>query len=281
MALPSFLQRKSSPSAAPPADVTGDESVAVQQARTRARRRLIGALVLLAIGVVVFPMVFETQPRPLPRDIPIELPKREVAAAARSPATEASREPAASALPAVDPAAASAPESQARAQMSDVHTARASAPVIPTVDGGAAAEVQVAKATAKPGDRPAHEPAGKVSAAKTSGDRPESPAVVRKAESERVQALLDAQPAPASAAASVARGPRFVVQVGAYTDAAMLRDVRSKVEKLGLKTYTQSIDTEAGQRTRVRVGPFTTRAEAETASGKLKSAGLPGNVLVL
>lgn len=237
MALPSFLQRKSSPSAAPPADVTGDESVAVQLARTRARRRLIGALVLLAIGVVVFPMVFETQPRPLPRDIPIELPKREVAAAQRPPATEALREPAGSVLPAQDPAAASAPASQALVQTSDVAMAGASAPAIPSVDGGAAAGVQ----SAKPADRPA----------------------------------------PASAAASETRGPRFVVQVGAYTDAAMLREVRGKVEKLGLKTYTQSIDTEAGQRTRVRVGPFPTRAEAETASGKLKGAGLPGNVLVL
>jgi DedD protein len=30
-----------------------------------------------------------------------------------------------------------------------------------------------------------------------------------------------------------------VVQVGAYTDATTLRDARQKVEKLGLKTYTQ------------------------------------------
>jgi DedD protein len=57
--------------------------------------------------------------------------------------------------------------------------------------------------------------------------------------------------------------------------------VRAKVEKLGLKTYTQSVDTEAGKRTRVRVGPFATRAEAEAASSRLKGAGLPGNLLVL
>jgi hypothetical protein len=29
------------------------------------------------------------------------------------------------------------------------------------------------------------------------------------------------------------------------------------------------------------VGPFATRQEAESASGKLKGAGLPGNVLTL
>ena len=49
----------------------------VQAARTRARRRLIGAAVLLGVGVVGFPLLFETQPRPIPVDIPIEIPKKE------------------------------------------------------------------------------------------------------------------------------------------------------------------------------------------------------------
>ena len=48
---------------------------AVQQARTRARQRLIGAVVLLAIGIIGFPLVFETQPRPIPVDVPIEIPR--------------------------------------------------------------------------------------------------------------------------------------------------------------------------------------------------------------
>ena len=50
---------------------------AVQQARTRARQRLIGAIVLLAIGIIGFPLVFETQPRPIPVDVPIEIPGRD------------------------------------------------------------------------------------------------------------------------------------------------------------------------------------------------------------
>lgn len=74
---------------------------------------------------------------------------------------------------------------------------------------------------------------------------------------------------------------RFVVQVGAYSDAATLRETRQKVEKLGLKTYTQVIEGDVGKRTRVRVGPFTTRAEAQAAVGKLKAAGLPANLLAL
>lgn len=72
-----------------------------------------------------------------------------------------------------------------------------------------------------------------------------------------------------------------MVQVGAYSDSATLRETRQKVEKLGLKTYTQVIEGDAGRRTRVRVGPFASRAEAQAAVAKLKAAGLPANLLTL
>jgi DedD protein len=86
---------------------------------------------------------------------------------------------------------------------------------------------------------------------------------------------------PAPVPASAAAASRFVVQVGAFTDAATLRETRARVEKLGLKTYTQVIEGDAGRRTRVRVGPFATREEANAVAGRLKAAGLPGSVLAL
>ena len=71
------------------------------------------------------------------------------------------------------------------------------------------------------------------------------------------------------------------MQVGAYTDAATLREARARVERLGLKTYTQVIENDSGRRTRVRVGPFGTRDEAAAAAGRIKAAGLPANILAL
>lgn len=89
-------------------------------------------------------------------------------------------------------------------------------------------------------------------------------------------------PAPPASAPAAAASGRFVVQVGAYTDAAMLREARAKVEKLGLKTYTQVIEGEGGsKRTRVRLGPFATRDEADAAATKIKRAGLPAAILTL
>jgi DedD protein len=89
-----------------------------------------------------------------------------------------------------------------------------------------------------------------------------------------------AAPRAASAPAS-ASAPRFVVQVGAFTDAGALREARRRVESLGLKTYTQAVETPSGARTRVRVGPFDSRAEAEAAAKKLKAGGLPAAILAL
>lgn len=218
-----------------------DESTLVEAARTRARRRLIGALVLLIIGVVGFPIVFETQPRPLPVDTPI-----------LTPSTAAARREA--------PAAAPRPAPPRPAVQAVVEAPAEAAPVEPAASLPAPrpmSTVQPVVITERAAPAPASAPATSVIAA---------PPVVA---------------AAASAQASSAGSGRFVVQVGAYSDAGTLRDARAKVEKLGLKTYTQVVSSDAGPRTRVRLGPYTSRDEADAAAAKLKRAGLPANILAL
>ncbi len=90
--------------------------------------------------------------------------------------------------------------------------------------------------------------------------------------------LEGAAPAPTAAASGTVR---FVVQVGAFSDANKLREARARVERLGLKTYTQVIENAAGKSTRLRVGPFRSREEADAAAAKLKGSGFPVNVLGL
>lgn len=238
MPLPSFLKpkdKKPAPRRAAAA-AAGDDAGPVQQARTRARRRLIGAVVLLAVGIVGFPLIFETQPRPVAVDIPIEAPphKGEVATTVTKPA--ASRAPAPAVVTEVPAEVIEEP-------------APKPAPPVASVPPPAPKPVVVASA---PTPKPAP-------AAKTE-------------DSARAKALLE----------DTAKAPgRFVVQVGAFSDGNALRDTRQKVEKLGLKTYTQAVETDAGKRTRVRVGPFATREEAESAGAKLKAAGLPAAILTL
>ena len=73
----------------------------------------------------------------------------------------------------------------------------------------------------------------------------------------------------------------MVVQVGAYADPAKARETRQKLEKAGLKTYTQVVETKDGQRTRVRVGPYSSREEAEQVAAKIKALDLPASILAL
>jgi len=224
-----FLKRKDSPAHA------ADEAASVQAARTRARRRLIGAAVLVGVGIIGFPLLFETQPRPIAVDIPIVIPSRDNAPPLALP--PAKTPPPAAQAPApveAEPATAAAP---------------ASAPPMAVV----------------PAPVPPLRPAPDDS------------------EAQRAQALLEGKPVAAApgAMAPDAKPARFVVQAGAYSDAATLREARQKVERLGLKTYTQVVETEGGARTRVRVGPFDTREEAEKAAARIKSSGMAANILSL
>ena len=86
---------------------------------------------------------------------------------------------------------------------------------------------------------------------------------------------------PASGAAPTATETRYIVQAGAYSEPTKLREARARIEQLGLKTYTQVVEVDKTSRTRVRVGPYATKAEAEAVAAKVKKAGLPAAVLTL
>jgi DedD protein len=106
-----------------------------------------------------------------------------------------------------------------------------------------------------------------------------APAAPRLADdSARAKALLEDKPV---ASANAPTELRLVVQVGAFADAAKAREVRLKLEKAGLKTYTQVADSKEGKRTRVRVGPFANKAEADQAALKIKALDLPATILSL
>jgi DedD protein len=245
------------------------------EARTRARRRLIGALVLLVIGIVGFPILFETQPRPLPVDTPILLPQGASprAAAPQTTPTQTTPAPTSSLRPLPAPPTDAGIETVAAA-------VQALAPSAPTASV-AAAPVHGSASSAGPAKPAQVKPA----AIKPEAVKPET----TKAEVARPDATKPAVaktppvPAtpPAPAAGEDAAAGRFVVQVGAFTDADRLRAVRQKLEQQGIKTYTQDVQTTTGKSTRVRVGPFASRKEADAMASKVKASGLQANILAL
>ena len=96
-------------------------------------------------------------------------------------------------------------------------------------------------------------------------------------DSAKAKALLDGKETGKSADQAV----RSVVQVGAFADIAKAKEARAKLESAGLKTYTQEVDTKDGKRTRVRVGPFATKEEADKTAEKIRKLNLQATVLKL
>jgi DedD protein len=62
-----------------------------------------------------------------------------------------------------------------------------------------------------------------------------------------------------------------VLQVAALSDQAKADELRAKLKNAGISAYTQK--TPSGV-TRVRVGPFSSKEEAEKVKAKLSSMGL-------
>ena len=272
--MPFFNFRRASSTTANQAGAAQPESM--DAVRKRAKHRLIGSAVLVLAGVVGFPLLFDSQPRPIAVDIPIEIPGKNTVKPLVAPA--ASTAPVAAAPATVPPATAAVAAAASLAAKEEIVVEKApvSAPIVamaPVIPAPAAPKKEVKpepKPEAKPEPKPELKPEPK----------PEPKVVTKLDDGARAKALLDGQGAAAAGSAASTEG-RLVVQVGAFADADKAKEVRQKLEKAGLKTYTQVAETKDGKRIRVRVGPFDTKLEADKAASRSKTLDLPAAILTL
>lgn len=231
---------------------TGDEPVttpvqreSVEMMRRRAKYRLIGAAALVLIGVIGFPLLFDKQPRPISVDLPIEIPDRNKAKPLSIP----------QATP-VAPIAQTDPpkKSEEKTVLAPVQTEKDAIKSVAKKDSSS--EPKVAE---KPAEAPA---------------KP----VVKSDGGAKALALLQGKDVPKQPEAD---GNRYVVQIGAFADATRAREVRLKIERAGLKTYTHVAKIDGTSMIRVRVGPFTSKTEADKAAEKIKKLDLPAAILTL
>jgi DedD protein len=231
----------------------------IEDMRRRARHRLIGAVVLVLVGVIGFPLLFDTQPRPVAVDIPIEIPDRNkvkpLPPLPAKPAPAVSGKVTAPPAPAA-PAVAAAPAPTPAPVITET---RQEAGLPPAPAASAKVDTKVAKA----------EPSADKKAEPKAESRAEP-----KADAAKAQALLEGKSVDAS-------GARFVVQVGAFAEKDKALAAQRKLDHAGLKNYTQVADTGDGKRIRVRAGPFASRAEADKAAAKIKGLDLPVRILTL
>lgn len=240
----------------------------IEVLRRRAKHRLIGALVLVGIGVVGFPMLIDKQPRPMSVDLPIDIPDKNKVKPLTAPgaSTPAPAIAPASPAPGASASHAAAPPSAAPAAPTPANTEPAKAAVVPAAASLSSQEVIEStpkakvdtkaemKAEVKPEAKPDTKPEGDSGA--------------------RALALLEGKDTTKTES-------RLVIQIGAFEDSKKVSDIRARLERAGIKTYTQVVDTKDGKRTRVRVGPFESRLEADKAVEKIKKLDLPASILTL
>lgn len=210
------------------------------QLKKRARRRLVGAIVLVTAVAVVLPMILDSEPKPASQSIDIQIPAPESGVLSTKPAPlKPAEKPAVAAAPAAEPPPAAEAKTESK----------------PEIKPETKAEVEA-------------EPKAAV---KSQQAAPAKPAT--KAES----AIKTKDNAKEKAKASAAGG--FVIQVAALSDAAKARELQAKITAGGLKAYTEVVQTAKGPVTRVRVGPYASREAAEKARPSLQRLQLDGKVI--
>ena len=71
----------------------------------------------------------------------------------------------------------------------------------------------------------------------------------------------------------------FSIQVGVYSEVANVKQLQAKLKQTGFSSHTQKITTPKGEKIRLRAGSFVTRQEANAAITKLQKIGLSGMVV--
>jgi DedD protein len=259
---------------AEPADINVDEL------RRRARRRLVGAIVLALAAAVIVPMLLESDPKPLGEDVSIKIPPVDDGKfvnrlndangrnEASAPADSAPGKSIAEAEQAVV-----APQPRKSKYDTTIATDKpaggvpAAAPPAPATgpksESGAEPKGGSKTATAPPPKAPV-----------PAKSEPKSP-VAAKAEPKSPAPAKPESPSPASLEA-----PRdgFAVQLAAFSDDKGANALANRLKNAGYPAYTEPFTTRRGTLWRVRVGPYPSRDAAGGVRDKLKSEGQNGIV---
>lgn len=231
-----------------------DDNDAQLHLKKRARRRLVGAIFFVSVVAVVLPMVMDHEPRQAVQDVEIRIPGQDEKPFA--------------------PKFAAAPVEKAAPKSVEI-------PVAPP-----AVAPQEAARDAKPVEKPVEKPAAKPEKTpeKPAIKAPEKPpeklaeklAEKPKADdAKRAAAILAGQAAETKAAA---KGGEYLVLIGAFSNEANVKSLKTKLGEEGIKTFSEPLDTPQGKKTRVRAGPFASREAADKALEKMKRIGVSGVV---
>lgn len=242
------------------------------QFKKRARRRLVGAVALVLLMITVLPLVLDDrsgQKTPQP-EIAISIPSQD------------SGDFNSKIIPVAAPAAAKPPVQMASPLdkpegpkiVADASKSTEPSPSSEVVDKAkresvvqaAPESAAPAKLTASASSKPASEAPKKIDESKTK-------------ETKLAEAKpIEPKPAElkASETQSAARKGTVSVQIGVFSDAAKVKQLRAKIAEKDIQCYTENLQTANGMKIRLRCGPFPSKPEAQQALEHIKTAGFDG-----
>ena len=152
------------------------------------------------------------------------------------------------------------------------------------------------KATVKPEGKSEHKQELKPEKATLEPSKPEQRRAARSEEAmddaARANAILEGKPieqtphhaaakpeSEAKAAKAESKPQKIVLQVAALASQEKVDELQGKLREAGIKSFAQKVSTSNGEKTRVRIGPFADKEEADRMRAKLQALGLNGSVV--
>jgi DedD protein len=218
---------------------------AVDELKRRARRRLVGAVVLALAAAVMLPMLLESDPKPLGNDVSIQIPP-------------------------IDQSKFVTPLSSDKG--AETKAATGTPPAAPTASAGNAAPAPERTLAAAEQRVLGQSGANRTPAIMSSAPeamRPQTPAGVPASEA----------PAEKVGVEPAATGGALFVQVAALADSQAAADLAAKLLASGFPARVEPVATRQGPVQRVRVGGYPSREAADVALANIKAAGY-GNAII-
>lgn len=254
--------------------------------KKRARRRLVGAIALVLGVIIGLPMILDSEPKPLAGDVAIQIPSKD-----KSVQQSAAHQATPSAAVALA-ASASLDQKEEVVEIAKPSSASASAQAaVPTAAtaGGAAVAAATAVGAAvsnKPKEEArSAEAAKRIAPQQLTESKPDAKAAAKQSaeqaeDAARAKAILEGKSGTKASKPTADKKPaKFVVQVAALATQEKINELQGKLKDAGIKSFTQKVATQSGERTRIRVGPFASKEEADKMRAKLIKLGLNGTLV--
>ncbi|WP_301100507.1 SPOR domain-containing protein [Propionivibrio sp.] len=116
------------------------------------------------------------------------------------------------------------------------------------------------------------------------GEKPQTPEKIEPAPPPVASVVAVNKPAekppvkPAEIPAIASDNESYLILIGAFSNPANVKQLQTKIGELGIRVFTESLDSPDGKKTRVRAGPFASREAADKALAKMKRIGVSGVV---